>query len=425
MELTAAQQQAFEGLRALALGENDSKVGLLAGFAGTGKTTVVGELVRALVSDGLAVAVCAPTHKALRVLHDKIGDEPVEFSTLHSITGLGMDEHDDGTLSSRQKGRSDVENYDVLFADECSMIGSQLFTHVLRNRGACRIVFIGDPAQLPPVNDGAESPVFTHIHTRWTLNEIVRQAADNPMVQLGAAIRKRTESGQRMRLENMHEALPASGKAGIWPTTRDAVAQLTAQDWKDGRDSRVLAYRNVTVMQYNTDVHKILYPDAPHRFTVGEMVVVHEGNQTVHTNEECEVIAVQPGQHEDFPEIPALIVTLRRDGVELPYQCYTPRNEAHFERLIKNGFAEARALKASGDQFAGKRKAGLTWKMKRSLLALRHAYCMTVHKSQGSTFHTAYLDFTDVERILDPLEYNRALYVGCTRPSEHLAVVVA
>ena len=55
---------------------------------------------------------------------------------------------------------------------------------------------------------------------------------------------------------------------------------------------------------------------------------------------------------------------------------------------------------------------------------LRHAYAMTVHRSQGSTFDTALVHYADLNTMRSAFEFNRALYVACTRPRQYLAVVV-
>ena len=59
---------------------------------------------------------------------------------------------------------------------------------------------------------------------------------------------------------------------------------------------------------------------------------------------------------------------------------------------------------------------------RREFLNLRHAYAITSHKSQGSTFHTVFVDFPDMTRIRDAATFNRALYVAVTRASTHLAI---
>ena len=97
-------------------------------------------------------------------------------------------------------------------------------------------------------------------------------------------------------------------------------------------------------------------------------------------------------------------------------------------------FREWQALKmraevASGDdQAVLKEKAadasGKGWALRRAFLNLRHAYALSAHKSQGSSFDCALVDFSDLNKMPDAFEFNRALYVAVTRSREFLALVV-
>ena len=62
----------------------------LRGYAGTGKTYLVSRLVEQLVEEDCTVTVCAPTHKAVQVLSDELGEVPVQMQTLHSFLGLRL-----------------------------------------------------------------------------------------------------------------------------------------------------------------------------------------------------------------------------------------------------------------------------------------------------------------------------------------------
>src|SRR5574337_1074309 len=81
LTLTAQQSAALTAMLAFARGEHGARMMTLEGYAGTGKTTLVGELLRTLGRQ-LNIAVAAPTNKAVNVLREKIGaDVPVEYSS--------------------------------------------------------------------------------------------------------------------------------------------------------------------------------------------------------------------------------------------------------------------------------------------------------------------------------------------------------
>ena len=66
---------------------------------------------------------------------------------------------------------------------------------------------------------------------------------------------------------------------------------------------------------------------------------------------------------------------------------------------------------------------GRAWALVNDFANVRHVYAMTIHKSQGSTLHTAIVDLGDVDRMRDDFDFNRALYVATTRAAKHLAFV--
>lgn len=128
----------------------------LTGGPGTGKTFTAGRILRMLYqcksSPTLEIAVAAPTGKALfnlqgaleRALHHQV---PFYGKTLHTLLGIS----DHGMPSSRK-----LLSCDVLLVDEASMIDVELFAELLLSlKPTCRLILMGDPQQLPPV-EGAE-----------------------------------------------------------------------------------------------------------------------------------------------------------------------------------------------------------------------------------------------------------------------------
>jgi UvrD-like helicase C-terminal domain len=113
--------------------------------------------------------------------------------------------------------------------------------------------------------------------------------------------------------------------------------------------------------------------------------------------------------------LPSWRITLRDDeGVEKAVHMHA--DEREFQRVverIKDEAAESR----------------LRWKrlheFQQSLAQLQSVYCLTVHRSQGSTFQTAFLDLPDIRRRekTNLLEAQQMLYVAVTRPSQRLIVV--
>ncbi len=154
--LTADQQRACDYLaRRLACGEWQT---CLSGYAGTGKTTVVARLIDHLCEQGVSVFAAAPTHKAAQVLRRFIDVPAAPAQTIHSLFGLQLRPDASGGYTLAWDGRTRPPDGSVVVVDEASMIGQALWRHIDAADGV-QWVFVGDPAQLPPVKE-APSPAL-------------------------------------------------------------------------------------------------------------------------------------------------------------------------------------------------------------------------------------------------------------------------
>src|SRR5512135_3027009 len=193
--LTPDQAQAADRIRAwLAQGE---PAVVLGGYAGTGKTFTVTDLLKGYLNRR-SLVVTAPTHKAVHVLRGMgLPENPpaLRYATLHSVLGLQpVYDLDTGEPRLRQIGPVDLPRDALLVVDECSMVGQELYAHLLRAaaRWQVQVLFVGDPAQLPPVKEKT-SPTFAHTPCQVTLTTIVRQARDHPLLALATRLRDTLE----------------------------------------------------------------------------------------------------------------------------------------------------------------------------------------------------------------------------------------
>ncbi|SMF93954.1 UvrD-like helicase C-terminal domain-containing protein [Methylomagnum ishizawai] len=492
--LTAQQAHAYAGMLEFCRGQTDAALMVLEGFAGVGKSHVVGKLVADLQAERV-IGVAAPTNKAVKVLASnlrKFGvvrfgnkrprgsrfdrDEwdgqggKVCVGTLHSFLGLQMQERDDGTQQITQKRDSTIHDLDVLVVDEASMVGTDMFKLLLRVRRDCLILFVGDPAQLPPVEKAGVgmSPVFSHVERQARLTEVVRQAQGNPMIALSMVIRRFIEAEQRMTMADIMAAIPRDATAiGAFSMRPEEIAGWAVSEIREGRDCRVLAFRNATVEFFNRAVHEALYgpvPDGRTPFDVGEPVIVHSACDAdkvaenmvrlidgvevstpvtdptqLHTSQELTIKRIERDvrhrYYPDVPERPSLRADLLYldDGDDNEIMVHVAHDPDLVARLVSELFTQANDLKRrANDEMNPKLKEGLltdskgasgrAWAMKNAFAPIRHAYAITVHKSQGSTFDTALVDYRDLNRMVEAYQFNRALYVACTRASQFLAI---
>ena len=140
---------------------------VLSGYAGTGKTFLSTRLLQLVEARSLCWTVVAPTHKAVGVLRQHLhqaGLRPTWYpSTIHRLLRLKLKRQGDREICEETaQTAASLENLALVLVDEASMVDSGLLEITLRcaHPFRTRLVFVGDPAQLPPVGEPA-SPVFS------------------------------------------------------------------------------------------------------------------------------------------------------------------------------------------------------------------------------------------------------------------------
>lgn len=128
----------------------DEGVFILTGAAGTGKTTIMRELIERALNSKMSIALAAPTGRAASRIEEVVG---MPASTIHRLLEYEFDEDDSFLYFKVNEGNT--LDADVVFIDEASMIDAQLFYALLKGiKSGSQIVLIGDPNQLPPVGPG-------------------------------------------------------------------------------------------------------------------------------------------------------------------------------------------------------------------------------------------------------------------------------
>lgn len=166
----------------------------ISGYAGTGKTTIIGIFNKWLEHKGVTPIFSSPTHRANAVT--KMNNPESIVMTLHSIFGLSpivdleSGNYDLRKLKTEQVFKPKIKPNQFLIIDESSMISEGLYNFIQDyvDNFNVRVIFLGDPAQLSPVKDTNLSPVFKKNNTKLQLTKVER-TGDNPILKEATSLR--------------------------------------------------------------------------------------------------------------------------------------------------------------------------------------------------------------------------------------------
>lgn len=161
---------------------------VFAGYAGTGKTTVVENIVNSARKNNLNVIIAAPTNKAVLRLTEKAKDNyDATFKTLHSLI-YGSPNEDTGEWVPD----INLSSNDIVIIDESSMIDTDVWKDIqeyIIDVGA-KVILIGDGFQLPPVGYNKDPKLMQKYNQKgYQLTNVVRQAAESSVIKLATALR--------------------------------------------------------------------------------------------------------------------------------------------------------------------------------------------------------------------------------------------
>jgi exodeoxyribonuclease-5 len=464
--LNSDQKTAFEDLRDFICDKGDDSVYVLKGWAGTGKTYCVSVLVRYVLEvihpthNWYRIGVTGPTNKSVRVIKKTSGlrNPRVTFQTIHKLLGLTERITKDGLQEFVNQGdfQPKIKTVKLLIIDEVSMLNDDLFQAVIKYRDKIKIICMGDPAQIPPVGRPDCIPFREELAEGYrikTLNlkQIMRQKEDNAIIESSVAIRsdlgrsqnpvepvtKLNSKGEGIEFLNLNNS---EIRKGFSERLRE---YFVTEDFKnDSEYAKIIAWRNKTVATMNDVIRRVIYGDEAlgSKILVGEKLIANspiiQGETVVlNTNEEFTVESFSVKRDDlryqisDHPDADPLAVTLNYydavvsyiddedDKIKVNIEILHEDSEDEFKKL-------ANIFKLRAIEKKGKDKSWIIYyNFLRKYADVNFAYCITAHKSQGSTYNTTFVLEDDIDMNWNIVERNRIKYTAYTRSSKKLYVL--
>lgn len=435
MELTKQQNEVFKKIKAFM--ESDASVFILRGYAGTGKTTMV-KVVTDYIAQSRNMYLMAPTGRAARVLSQKtkcmattIHKAIYEGTCLVSKVTKDIAETEFKLFFPISESKQDGKN--VVIVDEASMLCSRKIKHELYKFGSDnlmedlltfirpgfggKVIFVGDPAQLPPVGESVSNALRAEYFQKQglkvmeaELTEVLRQKNDSIILKNAMMIRDLLKKDKRNSL--------------VFEEKKDDVETISANcflekylDYRkksDKNDSVVICFSNKSASRYNRAIRTDLYgKDVPVRENDVLMIIQNNYNLGRMNGEFVPVLSVGERTQQSAPVYVQVggvkqrkIITLNfvqvtvTNGLGNPCLCMLLEDLLNSDKpelsidetraLYINFCMRHPELRQGTQQFSLELMQDAYY----NAIRAKYGYAVTGHKCQGGEWGKVFVDYT-------------------------------
>ena len=395
INLSAKQKEAIQSI-------NSNNVVIITGGPGTGKTTIIKNVIDIYKSHGKKVVLCAPTGRAAKRMTEMTGEEA---KTLHRLLEIGKIEKDNEfTIMNYEVAPIDA---DVIIVDEASMVDIYLMNYLLNGiYQGTKLILVGDTDQLPSVGPGSVLKDIINSERIKTifLDEIFRQAAQSKIIVNS----HRVNDGEYFLDKEEQEGLKDDFfyiKEKSQDIMLDQIISLCKGRLKNFGDYDF--FENIQILsptkkgllgtkELNKRLQEELNPssDEKNEKKVGE-VIFREGDRVMQVKNNYD------------------IYWEKGNTISLTYESGTGIFNGELGKIVKIDFLNKQIKILFDDEKEA-------WYAFSDMDQIEHAYAITVHKAQGSEFDVVIMVVTQSSAML--LTRN-LLYTGLTRAKKLLILI--
>ncbi len=395
INLSAKQKEAIQSI-------NSNNVVIITGGPGTGKTTIIKNVIDIYKSHGKKVVLCAPTGRAAKRMTEMTGEEA---KTLHRLLEIGKIEKDNEfTIMNYEVAPIDA---DVIIVDEASMVDIYLMNYLLNGiYQGTKLILVGDTDQLPSVGPGSVLKDIINSERIKTifLDEIFRQAAQSKIIVNS----HRVNDGEYFLDKEEQEGLKDDFfyiKEKSQDIMLDQIISLCKGRLKNFGDYDF--FENIQILsptkkgllgtkELNKRLQEELNPssDKKNEKKVGE-VIFREGDRVMQVKNNYD------------------IYWEKDNTLSLTYESGTGIFNGELGKIVKIDFLNKQIKILFDDEKEA-------WYAFSDMDQIEHAYAITVHKAQGSEFDVVIMVVTQSSAML--LTRN-LLYTGLTRAKKLLILI--
>jgi molybdopterin-guanine dinucleotide biosynthesis protein len=306
LKLSNQQLTAFDKIKEFV--NSDKEVFILKGYAGTGKTTLLKSVVDFLKEDNNVVQLMAPTGRAAKILRDKTGYGTTIHSAIYKLKEL-----ENVNANSKEVADHEVKYHfpidlsvttqRILIVDEASMISSKkvtselfnfgsdvllddILTHTFSSNKNNKIIFVGDPAQLPPVGDNnsfaLDKSYFENLDINYDIFELteVQRQKENGILANATKLRKVLNSKDTTEL-----SFEYSKESFIKLNSVEVIDKfLELNPNPEIGDGTIISFSNAQCYQYNLGIRASLFPGQKD-IQPGDLIMINSNNYHTYATE--------------------------------------------------------------------------------------------------------------------------------------------
>lgn len=448
-EPTQDQRKALQTFARFMTDRSENAVMILRGSAGTGKTSLAGAIVKAVIRLRFKVSLLAPTGRAAKVFSLNAG---LSASTIHrKIYREKAFNGADGLFSLNNNMFRDM----LFMVDEASMISlsqsnttfgsgrllDDLVQYVYSSGANCRLLLIGDKAQLPPIGEEESPALRSDVLKSYglevyecDLNEVLRQSQHSGILWNATAIREMITRNTATQLPKIK--LKGFADISIVPGN-ELIESLASSYSAVGIDETMVITRsNKRANIFNQGIRNTIL-GREEELTTGDLVMVVK-NKYLEKDRSTDISFIANGDHAVIRRVRNIreLYGFRFADASLEFPDYN-NTELDTVVVLDTLTTEAPALtreqndklfqSVMEDYADMPRKADRMKQLREdayfNAMQIKFGYAVTCHKAQGGQWAHIYLDqgyMTD--EMLTP-DYIHWLYTAFTRATEHLYLV--
>ena len=446
---TADQIEAIRRFSVFVEQGSSFSVFLLKGYAGTGKTTLIASWLKPLQRLGYKVVLMAPTGRAAKVMSSYA---KAKANTIHKRIYFAQQNKQGGIQFTLQKNKF---RKTVFIVDEASMIGDDQSSGQLFKNGSllqdlisyvqqgdrCKLVFVGDTAQLPPVKQEM-SPALNQNYLS------LHYSAEVSQVELSEVLRQDALSGILYNATNLRNLMHDNIEDHFQFMIRNKVDITHLQDGYDVQGALEDGYRDVgrtetTIIvrsnkranQYNRQIRTQIM-GLENDLAVGDLLLVVKNNYFWLTPESqagfiangdvIEILRILSFQElygfrfakvhvqlVDYPDQDPFDTVLIIDALDAEGHALTYEQSNQLYTKVRQDYLHLPKYK----QYPEVKKNPFF-----NALQVKFAYALTCHKAQGGQWKRVFIEKPYLPEG-PTVDYYRWLYTAITRSSEHLFLI--